>query len=134
VVSTWPIGVALTEGYVVEAQSAVADNYKTGQAGELGVLHCHVSWQVCKAQHQSIICTHEHNILSAALMPEHCSAAYTLHCTCTWYNEWSSVYRCSNLLCRQGITYRSFVHIICHHVCISLQNMLSACSPSGSMS
>ncbi len=82
-VSTWPIGVALTEGYVVEAQSAVADNYKTGQAGELGVLHCHVSWQVCKAQHQSIICTHADHSLSAAQLPKHCSAAYTLHCTCT---------------------------------------------------
>lgn len=67
--STWPISIALTEGHVAEAHSAVADNDKAGQAGELGVLHCHVSRQVCKAQHQSIICTHAHHILSAALLP-----------------------------------------------------------------
>ena len=110
VVSTRPISVALAEGDVAEAHSAVADNDEAGQAGELGVLHCHISRQVCKAQHQSIVCTHADHILSAALLHKHCSAAYTLHCTCTWYNEWSSVYRCSNWLSRQGTTYRSSMH------------------------
>jgi len=42
VVSTWPVGVALAEGDVVEAHGAVADNDEAGQAGELGVLHCHI--------------------------------------------------------------------------------------------
>ena len=84
VVSTWPVGVALAESDVAEAHGAVAHNDKAGQAGELGVLHRHISRQVCKVQHQSIICTHAHHTLSAAQLPNHCNLAYTLYCICTW--------------------------------------------------
>lgn len=53
---TWSISVPLAESDIAELHSAVADNHKARQAGELRVLHRNIARQSLKAQHKAIVC------------------------------------------------------------------------------
>ena len=71
---TWPIAVALAEGDIAEAHSAVADDDKARQAGELGVLYGHVARQSFKAQDQPIICNdHSRQVSQSCTASTSCS-------------------------------------------------------------